>query len=290
MFFFADTQFQFFRDDLNHPTVSGNKLHKLAPNLAFAKQQGYKTVLSFGGAYSNHLHALAWACRERGLSSIGLVRGELHSELTPTLTDCRDWGMHLIATQRTTYRQLQSKLAALGGHCLAHELLPSTMVQAPHNTLVLPEGGSNRIAIDSLANAYRPIFKHVHYQDTTHVICATGTGATLAGLYKATPAHIKVIGVQAVAEGDATIERINNWLGDHQDRLSIVAGHLGGFGKIPAALTTFINAFEAEHGVPLDPVYNGKTVFKLMQLAEQGFFTANDKVLVLHTGGLQGKR
>ena len=242
MFLLTDTQFQFYRDDLNHPTVSGNKLHKLTPNLALARQQDCESVLSFGGPYSNHLHALAWACKEQGLSSIGLVRGELHSELTPTLADCREWGMHLIAVQRNTYRQLQTELSALGGHCLAHELSHSSMVKTPENTLVIPEGGSNRLAIDSLANAYRPLFKQAQYQDITHVVCATGTGATLAGLYKAAPPQLKVIGVQAVAEGDATLDRICSWLGERPDNLSIVAGHLGGFGKIPATLTSFINA------------------------------------------------
>lgn len=290
MFFFANTQFQFYRDDLNHPVVSGNKLHKLAPNLVMAQQRGCDTVLSFGGAYSNHLHALAWACREQGLSSIGLVRGELLSQLTPTLTDCQAWGMRLVPIQRKTYRQLQTKLSAIGGNCLAHELLPPSIIKAPNNALVIPEGGSNHIAIDSLANAYRPIFSQEKYQNITHLVCATGTGATLAGLYKAAPEHINIIGVQAVAEGDATIERIHNWLGERPKNVSIVAGHLGGFGKIPSTLTTFINAFEAQQGVPLDPVYNGKVMLKLWQLTEQCFFTADDKVLVLHTGGLQGKR
>ena len=94
----AGTEVVVYRDDLNHATVSGNKLHKLAPNIKLAKDRGCSRVLSFGGPYSNHLHALAWACRNAGLASIGVIRGELRESLTPTLRDCQHWGMELLAS------------------------------------------------------------------------------------------------------------------------------------------------------------------------------------------------
>ena len=293
-------QIQFYRDDLNHPTVSGNKLHKLAPNIALAKHRGCETILSFGGAYSNHLHALAWACKEQGLSSVALVRGELHPELTPTLKDCQAWGMRLIPLQRKTYRALQETLLAMGGTCLAKELLPASKVvlpepQLPHNTFVIPEGGSNLIAINAIADAYQTIFTQPQYKNITHAVCATGTGATLAGLYKAAPKHVTVMGIQAVAEGDATLNRIRGWLKDESpkpnlDNLSIVPGHLGGFAKTPTELLSFIDDYQVKHNIPLDPIYNGKVVFKLTQMAKAGEFAESDNVLVIHTGGLQGWR
>ena len=123
-------------------------------------------------------------------------------------------------------------------------------------------------------------------------MCATGTGATLAGLYKAAPDSIDVIGVQAVAEGDATLARIQGWLGAKETvpRLTIQEGHLGRFAKIPAKLMTFIHDFERQYNIPLDPVYTGKVMFKLSNMIEAGYFNSEDKILFVHTGGLQGKR
>jgi 1-aminocyclopropane-1-carboxylate deaminase len=281
---------EIYRDDLNHPTVSGNKLHKLKPNIELAKKLECRTLLSFGGAYSNHLHALAWASMEAGLASIGLVRGELHAELTPTLADCRTWGMRLLPTPRKTYRELQDTLAAGNMTYLAQDLLPQLFSNIPKNTLVIAEGGSNALAIKSLTNAYQEIFEQARYENITHAVCATGTGATVAGLSKAVPNGVKVIGVQAVAEGDATGARIHSWLGHTPNNLEIMPGHLGGFAKTPNELLRFIQEFESTRGIPLDPIYNGKVLYKLANLAKEGYFSPKDKVLVIHTGGLQGKR
>jgi 1-aminocyclopropane-1-carboxylate deaminase len=288
-------QLLIYRDDLNHPTLSGNKLHKLAPNIQFARQQCCETLASFGGAYSNHLHALAWACKEQGLNSIGLVRGELHQNLTPTLKDCQDWGMRLIPIERKLYRMLQDSLQAAKQPMPAELSLPSLMEKLPPKTLLLPEGGSNQMAIESLATAYTPIFTQDQYRQVTHAVCATGTGATVAGLFKAAPKGVKIIGVQAVAEGPATMLRIQKWLAEdssHQqlEKLTIVPGHLGGFAKSPAELLRFTDAFEAKYDIPLDPIYNGKVLFQLSKMFNEGFFKKSDQVLVIHTGGLQGRR
>ena len=127
-------------------------------------------------------------------------------------------------------------------------------------------------------------------------MCATGTGATLAGLYKAAPDSIDVIGVQAVAEGDATLARIQGWLGAKDSsnlivpRLTVQEGHLGRFAKMPTELMTFIHGFEMQYNIPLDPVYTGKVIFKLSNMIKAGYFNSEDKILFIHTGGLQGKR
>lgn len=203
--------------------------------------------------------------------------------------------MRLIPIKRNSYRVFQDSLQTMADPCLVEECLPELIEQLPKDTLVIPEGGSNLMAIESLADAYRPIFTQALYQDVTHVVCATGTGATVAGLQKAAPSNVQVIGVQVVAEGSATIKRIGKWLeGDstmqHLQNLNIVPGHLGGFARMPSELLAFIRDFEAEQNIPLDPIYNGKVLFKLSKMSNEGFFRKNDKVLVIHTGGLQGRR
>lgn len=279
------------RDDLNHPIVSGNKLHKLSPNIALAKARNCSTILSFGGPYSNHLHALAWACKEAGLSSIGVVRGELHDTLTPTLKDCRAWEMKLIASPRKDYREYQKLLSNYQEPRRISELpLNSFLSGFEGDPLLIPEGGSNSLAIKSLGLVYEDAFNQEQHQDITHVVCATGTGATIAGVYEATPNNINVIGMQAVAEDSATLTRIHQWLSSKPDRLTIEQSHLGGFGKIPASLINFIENFEAQHGIPLDPIYNGKAMLKLSQMIDAAYFQTTDKILFIHTGGLQGKR
>lgn len=279
------------RDDLNHPFVSGNKLHKLAPNIEYANDRNCSTILSFGGPYSNHLHALAWACHDTGLASIGIVRGELHEELTPTLRDCQSWGMTLVPSSRKDYRENQTILAKHASPCLASEV----SIQLPSdtrldNTLIIPEGGSNTAAIESLSLAYGRAFTQPECQSITHVICATGTGATLAGILNAAPTQLNVIGVQAVSEGQATLDRIQQWLCVKHKNLNIEAGHLGGFGKTPDELLEFINDFEAEHNIPLDQIYNGKAMLTLSKMVAANEFKPTDKILFIHTGGLQGKR
>jgi len=213
----AGIQILVFRDDLNHATVSGNKLHKLTPNIALAKSRNCSTILSFGGPHSNHLHALAWAGRDAGLSTIGIVRGELHRNLTPTLRDCQNWGMRLRPSLRSDYRKYQEILSLHNEPCLASEIAIQPLSDLPQNTLILPEGGSNIIAIKSISEAYRKILSASECRHITHAVCATGTGATLSGLRIAAPSHIEVIGVQVVAEGNATRNRIHNWIEQKSD-------------------------------------------------------------------------
>jgi len=290
---FAGIEIYIYRDDLNHPTVSGNKLHKLTPNLNLAKLRDCSSILSFGGPYSNHLHALAWACKASGLESIGVVRGELSSTLTPTLADCEKWGMRLLALSRKEYRQCQEKLSNLEEPCRANDIdlgLDISNIEKPQSILIVPEGGSNQIAIDSLTNAYKRTFSELNNEAITHAVCATGTGATMAGLYQAAPEDCQLIAMQAVAEGEATLERIRGWLGGNALRLQVEASHLGRFAKMTPELLAFIEWFEAEYDIPLDPVYTGKAMFKLKQMIDVGYFKKSDKILFVHTGGLQGRR
>jgi len=279
-----------YRDDRSHGIVSGNKLHKITPNIKLAKASNCSTVLSFGGPYSNHLHALAWACKDASLNSIAIVRGELQPGLTPTLEDCKKWGMRLIPSQRKDYRKYQEMLSLQTEPYFANRLNLPLPLDTPENTLVLAEGGSNAIAVESIKEAYSQIYQSEQCKHITHAICATGTGATLAGLYMATPSHIKTIGVQAVSEGEATLKRVHDWINEKPTRLKIVEGHLGGFGKITTELKEFICSFEETYGIPIDPIYNGKVMIKLFEMIKHKHFETTDKILLIHTGGLQGKR
>lgn len=266
--------------------MSGNKRHKLKPNIEIAKQLNSSAILSFGGPYSNHLHALAWMCKDQGLKSYGVVRGELHDQLTPTLKDCKRWGMQLLACQRKDYRAYQELVARHKTPCLAEQI----KLAVPKKTVVIPEGGSNAMAIDSVGQAYESVFKSLALQHISHAICSTGTGATLAGLYNASPSNVEILGIQAVSEGEATLARIHDWINEKPKRLNIEQGHWGGFGKMPSALLQFIEQFEATYDIPLDPVYNGKAVFKIVEMIKAGRFQLGDQILFIHTGGLQGKR
>ena len=288
------------RDDLNHATVSGNKLHKLTPNIELAKNRNCSTILSFGGPYSNHLHALAWTCKENQIESIGIVRGELHQNLTPTLQDCKDWGMNLYPCSRINYREYQKELACFSEPLIINDTtarensfakrLARSFSSLAKETLVIPEGGSNLLAINSIAAAYSDVFTLDQCKHITHAVCATGTGATVSGLRLAAPNSVTVIGIQAVSEGDATLERIRTWIGEQSKGLTIEQGHLGGFAKKTPALMEFIDKFETTHNIPLDPIYNGKVMHKISSMIAENKFKPSDVILLIHTGGLQGKR
>lgn len=284
-------QFLIYRDDLNHAQISGNKLHKLKPSIAAAHKNDADVLVSFGGPFSNHLHALAYAGHIHEFKTIGIIRGELQDKLTPTLIDCKTWGMSLIGVPRSVFRlcrdqiDYDSQSQALSD---ATNLIPE--LDCLHNAYLIPEGGSHLDAIKSLKAAYQHVLQRNKYRHITHAVCATGTGATVAGLSLAAPPNIKVLGIQAVAEDDATIERIKTWLNHHPSNLSILPGHLGGFAKTPDRLLSFISEFEAHRGIPLDPIYNGKVLFHLQHLFNNNYFNVSDRVLVIHTGGLQGRR
>ena len=267
------------RDDLNHPLISGNKLHKLSGNLNAAKAQGFHQILSFGGPWSNHLHALAFACQEQGLKSVGIVRGELPEPLTDTLRDCQQWGMTLIPWSRQQYRQ-------------KHQ--PEVLEQVLEDigpSYVVPEGGSNEAAVSGFDRVWRHIFQST--DSISHLVCATGTGGTLAGLIRSVDQPLDLIGVQCVAEGEATEARVLDLVGNHQSPVNWQVdqqGHRGGFAKVDDCLLDFVDQAEATFDLPLEPVYTAKALMRVFELLNEGAFRPGDHVVLLHTGGLQGRR
>ncbi|WMW80452.1 pyridoxal-phosphate dependent enzyme [Undibacterium cyanobacteriorum] len=284
---FNERQIWVKRDDLLHPTISGNKYRKLEHALP-RHQPGL--VVSMGGPWSNHLHALAFACYERGWPSYGFVRGlrSEDTELTATLRDCQRWGMRLQFISRIDYKKLRDDPQYW------QSLIPNNIA----NSLWLEEGGRG---IDALRGLQELPFEIAQQLGATpdYLACACGTGTTLAGLaLGARLTHqtsTKVLGISAVGEGNQLHQRI-------YDLLSL-AGHAaidnyqirtefdhGGFAKTTPKLIDFCERFTRDTKIPIEPVYTGKLFFALSQLCQVGYFSKTDRIVAIHTGGLQGAR
>jgi 1-aminocyclopropane-1-carboxylate deaminase len=264
------------RTDLNHPHISGNKLYKLKYNLEAAARANKSTIVTFGGAYSNHIAAVAAAGKTYGFNTIGIIRGEKHDALNHTLQFATEQGMQLEYVSREQYQQ--------------KEKLQRQLEERYRNEPVffIPEGGSNELGIWGCKGIVKQI--PIHFD---HICCACGTGTTLAGLILSLSNSQRAIGFQ-VLKGEQYIQRevarqlqqadvsANNW--SIQE-----AYHFGGYAKINAALATFINQFEQRHQILLDPVYTGKMMFGVFDLIERGSFKKDEVIVAVHTGGLQGR-
>ena len=267
------------RDDLLNPALPGNKARKLKYNLLQAKAQGYTKLLTFGGAYSNHLAAVAAAGRLDGFETIGLVRGEEHHPLNPTLARCATDGMQLHYLNRTLYRR-RAEPAFLAE--MQHQFGPA---------YPLPEGGTNALALRGVAELIAELRQHT---DFDAVAVAAGTGGTLAGLTlglaeAAYPARaVGIAALKGAAFLRAEVDALLAAAGGMGGRYELHTGyHFGGYAKLPAELRMFIQQFEARFGVLLDPIYTGKLLFGVLDLIEKGHFAPGSTVVAVHTGGLQ---
>lgn len=270
--------FTMLRLDEVHPFAGGNKLFKLKYNLEAARSAGHDTLLTFGGAFSNHIAATAAAAKETGFKSIGIIRGEASALANSTLQFASAQGMQLHFLSREVYR-----------------LKDTAPVLAELETLfgrfyLVPEGGANAAGVRGCME-----IPELFGSEYSHIALACGTGTTLAGIAAAVQPGVQVIGFPVLKNGqflEAAIETqlrmlngdaepVRNW-SLHCDY------HFGGYAKVPAALRAFKAAFEAEHAIPLDYVYTAKMVYGVCDLAAQGYFPADARVLLIHTGGLQG--
>ena len=260
------------REDLIHPFVSGNKFRKLKYNLLQAKAENQKTLLTFGGAFSNHIAAVAFAGKERGFKTIGIIRGEELAQKVnenPTLLFAQKCGMQLEFISREEYR-LKSELSLIEN--LKHKF---------GNFYLIPEGGTNALAIKGCEE----IITHED-ADFDYICCSIGTGGTISGLINSALPHQKVLGFPAL-KGDFLKEEIRNFA--QKENWELISDyHFGGYGKINAELVLFINHFYAENQIPLDPIYTGKMVFGVIDLIQKNYFPAESKILMIHTGGIQG--
>lgn len=269
------------REDLVHPLISGNKWYKLKYNLVEARRQGFSRILSFGGAYSNHLHALAWAGHEFGFETIGVIRGELQETLNPTLSDASRWGMRLQPVTRGDYRRRHDR-----------EFIEALRT-AYHPCYVVPEGGANSLALQGCAEIIASIDRQLEAYDYLCVPC--GTGATLAGMSLAAGAGVRLLGFSALkgyTQFESDVGALIAASGSPDpDNWQILDGfHCGGFGKLTGELVRFMLDWKRQTGVELEPVYTGKMLLGLFELLEGGFFRAGSRIVVVHTGGLQGLR
>ena len=278
---FTEKQLSVFviRTDLVHPQISGNKWYKLKYNLREAQRQGAPRIISFGGAYSNHIHALAYSAKVLGIASVGVIRGEEVDN--PTLADARNWGMQLRFVDRASYRQRYSPswLAAL-----KQEIGPG---------FIIPEGGSNAFALQGVAELVPDACGQIPSLD--YLLCACGTGGTLAGLISAAPGSIKVEGypvlkgagflytdIQALLDS-ASVDVRCEWVLDQN-------AHYGGYGKINAEHRAKWKELEQECQIPLDPVYTSKMLRRFIEKVHQNAYPAGATIALIHTGGLQGRR
>ena len=260
------------REDLIHPFVSGNKFRKLKYNLLQAKTENQSTLLTFGGAYSNHIAAVAYAGRENGFQTIGIIRGdELADKIAsnPTLKFAQECGMQFEFVSREDYR-LKTGAAFL-------EQLENKF----GSFYLIPEGGTNALAIkgcEEILTQEDGIFDYV--------ACAIGTGGTISGIINSALPHQKILGFPAL-KGDFLQDEIRNFVQNDNWEL-ILDYHFGGYGKVNTVLVDFINWFLEKTKIPLDPVYTGKMVFGIVDLIEKDYFPENATILMIHTGGLQG--
>lgn len=278
------------RDDLVDPELAGNKFYKLFFNVCDAREQGFSLLLSFGGAYSNHLHALAAAGRRYRFKTLGVVRGERPAQLSPTLRDAEAWGMKLVFIGREEYR-----------HKNEQELIAGLRAQYGDFYLI-PEGGANLAGARGMQLLGQSLERQLK-GDYTAVCIACGTGTSLAGLAAGVELAKPAIGFSVlkgegslgdtvaatyrqlqISGGTATSASVTNW--------RLIAGfHAGGYGKRhPEYLSQFWRDFERVTAIPLDPIYTVKMLWGIVSLAKQGYWPRGSRIVAIHSGGLQGRR
>ncbi|WP_421324730.1 1-aminocyclopropane-1-carboxylate deaminase/D-cysteine desulfhydrase [Aeromonas sp. 604176] len=260
------------RDDLIHPTISGNKWRKLKYHLLHAREHGKRHLLSFGGAYSNHIHALAAAGCQSGLRTTGIIRGESDAVSNTTLRDARRWGMDLVFVDRQSYRRRQD---------------PDWLAQfdAP-DTLIVPEGGSSPLAIPGVAE----LVGEVPFSPDLWVLpCASG--GTLAGLIAGKQDREQILAIAVLKGGGFIADEVCRL---HPAAASIpgwrvaLDHHDGGYAKFSPALWQWVQDFSAETGLPLEPIYSGKAMWGLFRELAAGRIAPGSKIVFIHTGGMQG--
>lgn len=262
------------RLDLIHPVLSGNKWFKLKYYLQQAKAQN-RGILTFGGAYSNHLVATAIACKLEDIPAIGIVRGESAPTLSPTLLEVQTYGMQLRFVSRTTFQDDQALIAS--------------MQKAHPGYLVVPAGGQGETGVRGATE----ILSLANLQAYTHVACAIGTGTMFAGLIKALLPHQHALGFSSLKiadhEHNSILDFVKTYAGP--SRFSVMYDyHFGGYARKNSTLIAFMNDLYETYALPTDFVYTGKLMYGIDELIHKDYFPADSRILLIHSGGLQGNR
>ena len=261
------------RLDLIHPVVSGNKWFKLKEYIKAAKAENKAVILTFGGAYSNHIVATAAASKMEGFKSIGVIRGEEPEHWSPTLQNAKEFGMQLFFVSRTDYRIKQ---------------IPAEVYwqNQPSEIFEIPEGGYGLLG----KIGAKDILQFFNTYSYSHIVSAVGTGTTLAGLIEGANPSQKIIGVSVLKNAFSLQREIADLLPAYkQDCFQLISDyHFGGYAKYTQELLSFMNSLYKKTLLPTDFVYTAKAFYAVLDSFKNGFFTEQDKVLFIHTGGLQG--
>ncbi len=263
----------------------GNKIFKLDENLRAARGAGYQRVLSFGGVFSNHLHALALTGAAQGFNTVGIVRGEAAAADNPTLRDAVAAGMQLYFVDRADYRSLNRATHV--------DELPLALQAQFGDCFVIPEGGANRLGIAGCRMLGEVLSGQSEGWD--QVILPCGTGTTLAGLVAGADNAFDVLGIAVLKGAESLTDTVRDALAEmgvaHCARWSIAGEHHGGgYARVTPALEQFIDYFQRHSGISIEPVYSGKMLYAIHSRIERGDFARGTRLLALHTGGLQGAR
>lgn len=280
----AGVELSMLRLDMVHPDISGNKWYKLKYNLIEAADQGKRTILTFGGAFSNHIAAVAAAGEQFNFKTIGIIRGEeLSGEENHTLKFAKEHGMQLEFISREEYRRKNDP-----------EFIEKLKDRFGDFYLV-PEGGSNLSGVKGCAEILKAVDK-----DYDYICCACGTGATLAGLAVSAEPKQGVIGFPALKGGGFLKKEIDHFIDEYFKKEKKEASssnyslccdyHFGGFAKYTDELIDFIRNFKQDQGIELDFIYTGKMMYGIYDLVSKSYFPKGSKILAIHTGGLQGNR
>lgn len=260
------------REDLIHSFISGNKYRKLKYNIEAAKRSGFDTLLTFGGAYSNHIAAVAYAGKTFGFKTIGVIRGEeLKDKISDntTLLFAEGCGMQFKFVSRDHFRVKTSESFIDG------------LRQEFGGFYLIPEGGTNTLAVKGCEEILNEDDSQFNY-----ICCSVGTGGTISGLINTSKSSQQILGFPAL-KGSFLKEDISKFATNINWEL-ISDYHFGGYAKINQELVHFINGFKNENGISIDPIYTGKMMYGIFDLIKKGYFPKGSKILAIHTGGLQG--
>jgi D-cysteine desulfhydrase len=266
---------QVLRLDRIHPVVSGNKWFKLKYHLQQAVQQQKKGIITFGGAWSNHLVATAFACYQAGMDSMGIIRGEQPPTLSATLLDAQQYGMHLQFISRALYSN-------------ESQIITQLQSSYPHYYIV-PQGGQSEWGVAGAAE----IGQLTALENYSHIACAAGTGTMLAGLVRASLPQQQVIGISSLKIPPGNNNSLNSFVASYANQKNYTIFydyHFGGYARKTSELIAFMNEVYNRYRLPTDFVYTGKLLYGVLDLVQNDYFTPGSSILVIHSGGLQGNR
>lgn len=273
-----DVHFFMKMDDHIHPIVSGNKWRKLKYNLENIIQKEITQVISFGGAWSNHLHALGWCCKQLDIELLVFIRGEANATPSAMIQDLIEWGTKIHWLNREQYRQKSEP-----------EWLTNLATEYPQAEII-PEGGSNQLALKGVEELGEEIKNQLEKID--YICAAVGSGGTLAGLInKFSSTETQIIGIPVLKGGDSLQLRIEALIANSSTNWQLISGYeCGGYAKYDQTLAEYIENFKLKNQILLEPIYTAKLMRGVEDLNYKQFFKQGSHVVVLHSGGLQGLR